>query len=108
MAEDPRAWLSEVAVEENWGSTMLPNLLAKLDEWHIEIEERDVRICIGDGHFCEPVNQGELAKLEAIQRLLDGERKRRNQPKGETAAAQATEHLREQMRKPIPPHPHDH
>jgi hypothetical protein len=87
---------------------MLPSLVAKLDEWHIEIEERDGQICIRDNHVCESIGEGQLAKLGAIQRLLDGERQRQKKRlKNVASAEQAAAHVREQFGKPMPPPPRD-
>jgi hypothetical protein len=86
--DDPRPWLTTVAVEAGWSETMLPRLGARLDSWGLEIEERDGKICIRDESHCEGVRPEPSPKLNAIRRLLDGEKKRRAHQAKQDAKAQ--------------------
>jgi hypothetical protein len=102
---DPRAWLSDVAAEEDWNEATLPRISRTLDELGIEVEEReDGKICIRDDRECEPVRPGH--KLTAIQKLVEGEKERRRRQKRKDAKAKlVAQELKRRESRPRPPQP---
>jgi hypothetical protein len=79
--DDPRAWLAEVAAEEDWNESTLPRIISALDELGLEVERRGESVCIRDDRHCEPVTPGQTTI--ALDRLLDDERQRRRQKESE-------------------------
>jgi hypothetical protein len=83
--DDPRAWLSEVALKEGWNEATLPRITSALDELGIEVERRGESVCIRDDRYCEPATPGQMTV--ALDRLLDDEKQRRKRKKKQDAKA---------------------
>jgi len=75
----PPAWLAAAAQAERWNAETLPQIKKTLDKLGIaELERRGNDVCVFGGH-CEPIDVGpSLPVLAAMERLVAGERTRRN------------------------------
>jgi hypothetical protein len=75
----PPDWLAAAAHAEQWNPATLPQIRASLDRLGCaELERRGQEVCVVGGH-CEPIEVGpSLPVLAAMERLVAGERTRRN------------------------------
>jgi hypothetical protein len=75
----PPAWLAAAAHAEQWNPATLPQIRASLYRLGgAELERRGQEVCVVGGH-CEPIEVGpSLPMLAAMERLVAGERTRRN------------------------------
>ena len=75
----PPDWLAAAADAEQWNPATLPQIRASLDRLGgAELERRGRAVCVVGGH-CEPIEVGpSLPVLAAMERLVAGERTRRN------------------------------